>query len=80
MSAIWRWRVELLSKSRTGLAISTAKAKFCRATATADRSTRLPAGLIFGSGLGIVVLRRLEDAVRDGDFIHAVIRGTGHQQ
>jgi acyl transferase domain-containing protein len=33
-------------------------------------------GTIFGSGLGIVVLRRLEDAVRDGDCIHAVIRGT----
>ena len=33
-------------------------------------------GTIFGSGLGIVVLRRLEDAVKDGDFIHAVIRGT----
>jgi acyl transferase domain-containing protein/thioesterase domain-containing protein len=33
-------------------------------------------GTIFGSGLGIVVLRRLEDATRDGDLIHAVIRGT----
>jgi acyl transferase domain-containing protein/thioesterase domain-containing protein len=33
-------------------------------------------GTIFGSGLGIVVLRRLEDAVRDGDYIHAVVRGT----
>jgi acyl transferase domain-containing protein/thioesterase domain-containing protein len=33
-------------------------------------------GTIFGSGLGIVVLRRLEDAVKDGDFIHAAIRGT----
>src|SRR3984957_8251881 len=33
-------------------------------------------GTIFGSGVGIVVLRRLEDAVRDGDCIHAVIRGT----
>ena len=33
-------------------------------------------GTIFGSGLGIVVLRRLEDAIRDGDFIHATILGT----
>jgi acyl transferase domain-containing protein/thioesterase domain-containing protein len=33
-------------------------------------------GTIFGSGLGIVVLRRLEDALREGDFIHAIIRGT----
>jgi acyl transferase domain-containing protein len=33
-------------------------------------------GTIFGSGAGIVVLRRLEDAVRDGDNIHAVIRGS----
>jgi acyl transferase domain-containing protein len=33
-------------------------------------------GTIFGSGLGIVVLRRLADAIRDGDFIHAIIRGT----
>ena len=33
-------------------------------------------GTIFGSGLGIVVLRRLADAIRDGDFIHAIVRGT----
>jgi len=34
------------------------------------------AGTIFGSGAGIVVLRRLEDAVRDRDNIYAVIRGS----
>ncbi|MCG6118298.1 MAG: SDR family NAD(P)-dependent oxidoreductase [Aquimonas sp.] len=34
------------------------------------------AGTVFGSGCGIVVLRRLGDALRDGDCIHAVIRGT----
>jgi acyl transferase domain-containing protein/thioesterase domain-containing protein/acyl carrier protein len=33
-------------------------------------------GTIFGSGVGTVVLRRLEDALRDGDTVHAIIRGT----
>jgi acyl transferase domain-containing protein/thioesterase domain-containing protein/acyl carrier protein len=34
------------------------------------------AGTIFGSGAGIVVLRRLEDARRDGDHVYAVIKGS----
>ncbi|HEX5885294.1 MAG TPA: SDR family NAD(P)-dependent oxidoreductase [Pyrinomonadaceae bacterium] len=33
-------------------------------------------GTIFGSGVGIVVLKRLEEAIADGDTIHAVIRGS----
>ncbi len=33
-------------------------------------------GTVFGSGAGVVVLRRLEDALRDGDHIHAVIKGS----
>ena len=33
-------------------------------------------GTVFGSGAGIVVLRRLEDAIRDRDNIYAVIRGS----
>jgi acyl transferase domain-containing protein/thioesterase domain-containing protein/aryl carrier-like protein len=33
-------------------------------------------GTVFGSGCGAVVLRRFSDAVEDGDFIHAVIRGS----
>jgi acyl transferase domain-containing protein/thioesterase domain-containing protein/acyl carrier protein len=33
-------------------------------------------GTVFGSGGGVVVLRRLEDAIADGDLVHAVIRGT----
>jgi acyl transferase domain-containing protein/acyl carrier protein len=33
-------------------------------------------GTIFGTGCGVVVLRRLEDALRDGDRIYAVIEGS----
>jgi acyl transferase domain-containing protein/NADPH:quinone reductase-like Zn-dependent oxidoreductase/acyl carrier protein len=33
-------------------------------------------GTIFGSGLGIVVLKRLDEALASGDCIRAVIRGT----
>ena len=33
-------------------------------------------GTVFGSGTGVVVLRRLADALADGDHIHAVIKGS----
>ena len=33
-------------------------------------------GTIFGDGVGVVVLKRLDDALADGDTIHAVIRGS----
>ena len=33
-------------------------------------------GTVFGNGVGIVVLKRLTDALDDGDVIHAVLRGT----
>ena len=32
-------------------------------------------GTVFGHGVGVVVLKRLDDAVRDGDHVSAVIRG-----
>ncbi len=34
-------------------------------------------GTVFGSGAAVVLLKRLDDAVRDGDSIYAVIRGFG---
>ncbi|GIJ47821.1 polyketide synthase [Virgisporangium aliadipatigenens] len=34
-------------------------------------------GLLIGEGTGIVVLKRMADALRDGDRVYAVIRGSG---
>jgi len=33
-------------------------------------------GTMFGEAVGVVVLKRLEDAIADNDTVHAVIRGT----
>ncbi|ABW31351.1 type I polyketide synthase [Acaryochloris marina] len=33
-------------------------------------------GTLFGSGVGIVLLKRLSDVIADGDTIHAVIKGS----
>jgi acyl transferase domain-containing protein/acyl carrier protein len=33
-------------------------------------------GTIFGNGLGLVLLKRMSDAIADGDTIHAVIKGS----
>jgi acyl transferase domain-containing protein/NAD(P)-dependent dehydrogenase (short-subunit alcohol dehydrogenase family) len=34
-------------------------------------------GTVLGEGVGLLVLKRLEDAERDGDRIHAVVKGIG---
>ena len=33
-------------------------------------------GFVMGAGCGILVLKRLSDAVKDGDRVHALIRGS----
>ena len=33
-------------------------------------------GTVFGAGCGVVMLKRLEDAIRDGNHLYAVIRST----
>lgn len=34
-------------------------------------------GTVWSDGVGMVVLKRLEDAINDGDQIHAIIKGSG---
>jgi len=47
---------------------------------SASHSTPFDAGangFVMGEGAGAFVLKRLSDAIRDGDDVHAVIRGVG---
>ncbi|MEJ1355064.1 MAG: beta-ketoacyl synthase N-terminal-like domain-containing protein [Candidatus Sedimenticola sp. (ex Thyasira tokunagai)] len=37
-------------------------------------------GFVLGEGAGVVLLKRLDKAISDGDNIHAVIKGTGVNQ
>ena len=55
--------------------------KFCKIGAlSADRSSPFDKGangFVMGEGCGILVLKRLADAERDGDTVYAVIQGFG---
>jgi malonyl CoA-acyl carrier protein transacylase len=55
--------------------------KFCKIGALSpDHSSPFDEsanGFVMGEGAGILVLKRLEDADRDGDRVYAVIRGIG---
>ncbi|MED1782019.1 beta-ketoacyl synthase N-terminal-like domain-containing protein [Brevibacillus fortis] len=37
-------------------------------------------GIVVGDGVGVVILKRLQDAMRDNDNIYGVIRGSGTNQ
>jgi len=55
---------------------------FCQLQALSHQSQIRPFdknadGTIIGEGVGILVLKRLEDAERDSDRIYAIIKGTG---
>jgi acyl transferase domain-containing protein/phosphopantetheinyl transferase len=55
---------------------------FCQLGALSKRQQIRPFdqdadGTLLGEGIGMVVLKRLEDAERDGDRIYSVIRGAG---
>ncbi|MEJ5360227.1 MAG: beta-ketoacyl synthase N-terminal-like domain-containing protein, partial [Desulfobacterales bacterium] len=54
-----------------------AKTQVLSPTGDARPFSRQADGTVLGEGVGIVVLKRLEDAERDGNQIYAVLRGLG---
>ncbi len=54
-----------------------AKTQVLSATGDARPFSQHADGTVLGEGVGIVVLKRLEDAERDGNRIYAVLRGLG---
>mgnify|MGYP000165086895 CR=1 FL=1 len=54
-----------------------AKTQVLSASGDARPFSRHADGTVLGEGVGIVVLKRLEDARRDGNRVYAVLRGLG---
>ena len=75
-SARWPWPAASRSSCPRSPATSTRRAGSPPRTATPAPSTPAPSGVVGGSGAGVVVLKRLEDALADGDTVHAVILGS----
>ena len=56
------------------------RSRWFRRAAVVSRSTRSGDGTIISEGIGMVVLKRLEDAIAAGDHIYGTIRGSGINQ
>lgn len=60
--------------------IAASQGGFLSPTSTSRPFDASANGYVRGEGAGIVLLRRLDDALRDGQRIHAIIRGTAITQ
>ena len=75
-SATWRSPAASPSRSPTAAATSTSEGEILSPDGHCRAFDHRSQGTVFGSGAGVVALRRLEDALADGDQIYAVIKGT----
>ncbi len=72
----WRWPAAVRLRFRTRRVTSIRRKASFLLTDTAALSTSEARGTVGGEGAGLVVLKRLVDALADGDTIHAVIKGS----
>ncbi len=77
--ATWLWRAASTPSSRPRRTSISPRRACCRSTAPARRSPLHANGYVRGEGVGMLVLKRLSAAERDGDHIYAVVRGSAHQ-
>jgi amino acid adenylation domain-containing protein len=75
-AATWRWPAASRSPARRRRATCSRKARWRRPTVTPAPSTRQAGGTVFSDGVAVVVLRRLADALADGDTVYAVLLGA----
>ncbi len=60
--------------------ILTSKAGMLSQTEQGRVFDQLSDGIVLGEGVGVVVLKRLSQAIRDHDFIHGIIKASGINQ
>ncbi|WP_052410166.1 beta-ketoacyl synthase N-terminal-like domain-containing protein [Paenibacillus durus] len=60
--------------------ISSSRAGMLSPTGRCHTFDELADGFVPGEGVGVVMLKRLKEAIRDRDYIHGVIRGTSINQ
>ena len=75
-TATWRWPAACRSACRSWRGYVYQAGGISRPMATAGRSTPRDRARSAAAACGVVVLKRLADALADGDTIHAVIRGS----
>ena len=75
-AATWRWPAASRSGCRRRRAISIRPGGILSPDGHCRTFDAEGQGTVVGNGVGIVLLKRLSDAIADGDTIHAVIKGA----